>query len=204
MKILHLDSSILGEYSFSRSISAQVMEQLNAAYPDAEVTYRDLAADPLPHISGELMGAIQGMIPDPRPEIKEEMALADALIDEFLSADIVVIGVALYNLTVSTQLKTWLDRVLRAGKTFRYNEQGVREGLVGDTRVILCISRGGDYSVGSPGAEIEHCESLLRHIFHFIGVERLDVITADGGAMGPELLAKAQAHVAQQLEAFEA
>lgn len=203
MKILHLDNSILGELSISRSISAQVVEKLKATHGDAQVTYRDLVADPLPHITGELAAAMRGLIPEPRPEVQEQLVLADTLVDEFLSADIAVIGAALYNLTVSTHLKAWMDRVLRAGKTFRYNESGEPVGLAGDARVILCISRGGVYAPGTPGAAIEHCESYLRDVLNFMGVKRLDVIAADGSAIGPEFAERAKVHVAKAISLLD-
>ncbi|HEY4028841.1 MAG TPA: NAD(P)H-dependent oxidoreductase [Caulobacteraceae bacterium] len=166
MKLLHLDSSILGENSVSRSVSAAVAAQLKAAHPGLEETYRDLVAAPLPHLTLE--------------------ALADPThVDEFLAADVVVIGAAMYNFALPTQLKAWIDRILIAGKTFRYTEAGP-EGLAGGKRVIVALARGGNYGSGSPAAAMEHAETYLRGVFGFIGVTDLEFIIAEGIALGPD------------------
>ena len=106
------------------------------------------------------------------------------MLQEFLAADIVVIGVALYNFTVSTQLKAWVDRILVAGRTFRYTEKGA-EGLAGGKRVILAVARGGVYAPGAPHAAFEHAESYMRTVLGFIGIFNPEVIVAEGLAIGP-------------------
>ena len=165
MTILHIDSSINGERSASRAISAKIVEQLKSALWGEEVVYRDLAANPLPHLTLD--------------------AFADtAVLDEFLAADTIVIGAPMYNFTLPTQLKAWIDRLLIAGKTFRYTETGP-EGLVKGKRVIVALARGGFYDDGSPAASLEHLESYLRGVFNFIGVEP-EFVAADGLAVSPE------------------
>lgn len=203
MKILHIDSSILGESSLSRQISAQVVGKLTSANSDTQITYRDLVAEELPHMSGELIGALRSPPDDPSPEVAAGMDMADTLIEELMAADVVVVGAGLYNLTVPTQLKAWIDRVVLAGRTFRYDADGNQVGLAKGKRVILCISRGGFYHEGSPGEEIEHCESLLRALFGFIGVTQIEAVTADGSAIGPEYREKALASVEEQVAALE-
>jgi FMN-dependent NADH-azoreductase len=159
---LHIDSSITGEKSASRAISRSIVERVSA---DGRVVARDLVADPLPHLTLD--------------------AYADsAVLDEFLAADTVVIGAPMYNFTLSTQLKAWLDRILVAGQTFRYTEQGP-EGLAGGKRVIIALARGGFYDAGSPAAALEHLESYLRGVFNFIGIEP-EFVAADGLNIGPE------------------
>ena len=148
MTILHLDSSITGEASVSRQLSAAIVDQLTARDPDAGVVRRDLVASPLSHLT--LGGSGD----------------ADVL-DEFLAADTVVIGAPRYNFSVASQLKAWIDRIAVAGKTFRYTERGP-EGLAGGKRVIVAISRGGFYT---PDHAFEHVESYLTAMFNFIGVE---------------------------------
>ena len=112
-------------------------------------------------------------------------AFADSsVLDEFLAADTVVIGAPMYNFTLPTQLKAWLDRILIAGKTFRYTESGP-EGLATGKRVVIALARGGMYDAGSPAAALEHLESYLRGVFNFIGVEP-EFVAADGLAIGPE------------------
>ncbi|HET7817548.1 MAG TPA: FMN-dependent NADH-azoreductase [Sphingomicrobium sp.] len=165
MTIVHIDSSISGGNSASRAISARIVEQLKSARPGRQVVYRDLAADPLPHLTLD--------------------AFADSsVLDEFLAADTVVIGAPMYNFTVPSQLKAWIDRILVAGRTFRYAETGP-EGLAGGRRVIVALARGGSYDQGSPAASLEHLETYLRGVFGFIGIEP-EFVAADGLNFGPE------------------
>ena len=170
MKLLHLDSSILGARSVSRTISAAIVERLVAEHPGLEVSYRDLAAHPLDH-------ATLGTLTD---------AEGTAVLEEFLAADIVVIGAGFYNFTVPTQLKAWIDRILIVGRTFRYNEQGRPEGLAGPKRIIVALARGSVYGEGSPIAQFEHAETLLRTAFGFIGIRDVEFIIAEGVSKGDE------------------
>jgi len=179
MNLLHLDSSILGANSASRALSAAAVARLTAANPGLKVTYRDLAAEPITHVSGEIVAAMGGGGGEHDAPLSHDLAVGAAVLEEFLAADIVVIGVALYNFTISTQLKAWVDRIIIAGKTFSYGEKGA-VGLAGDKRVILTIARGGFYGPGSPVASLEHAESLLRGVFTFLGVTNLEVIVAEG------------------------
>jgi FMN-dependent NADH-azoreductase len=166
MKLLHLDSSILGENSVSRVVSAAIVGQLRKQHPDLDVAYRDLVAQPLDHLT----------LP----------ALADAAyVDEFMASDIVVIGAGMYNFTLPSQLKAWIDRVLIAGKTFRYGPNGA-EGLAAGKRVIIALARGGLYGEGSAAAALEHAETYLKTVFAFVGVTDVEFIIAEGIALGAE------------------
>lgn len=185
MNLLHLDSSILGANSVSRALSAAVVARLRETHPGLTQTYRDLAAHPVPHLSGAYLAAAQSTEGAHEPALQADLALGSAVMEEFLAADIVVIGVGLYNFTVPTQLKAWIDRIAVAGKTFRYTEKGP-EGLVGGKRVILAIARGGLYGPGMPAAPLEHGETYLRAVFGFLGVFTPEVIVAEGVAMGPD------------------
>ena len=195
MKVLHVNSSILGDHSVSRQLSAAIVAKLRQATPDLEVTYRDLAAEPVPHLSGSVLGAQQPAAGHPSPEVQHDLALGAKILDEFLAADVVVIGAPMYNFTIASQLKAWIDRFLVAGKTFRYTENGV-EGLAGGKRVVIASSRGGIYSQGAPAAAAEHQETYLRAVFAFIGVPDIEIVRAEGVAIGPE--PKAQALSAAQ------
>src|SRR6267154_1900909 len=143
MRLLHIDSSILGEASASRELSAAIVKAVTSAVPGVEITRRDLDADPIPHLDSRSLAAV-------RPEIAGNAAApaADeksaAALDEFLAADIVVIGAPMYNFTIPSQLKAWLDHIVIAGKTFSYSEAGVK-GLAGGKKVIIVSSRGGLY-----------------------------------------------------------
>jgi FMN-dependent NADH-azoreductase len=163
--ILHIDSSISGEQSASRAISRSILNQLTSERGGNHIVYRDLAADPIPHLTLE--------------------AFADtSVLDEFLAADTIVVGAPMYNFTLPSQLKAWLDRILVVGRTFRYTAEGP-EGLATGKRVVVALARGGFYDLNSPAASLEHLESYLRGVFNFIGVEP-EFVAADGLAIGPE------------------
>lgn len=177
MTILHLDASINGENSASRAISRSIVEQLKTGHWGEEVVYRDLAANPLPHLTLD--------------------AFADtSVLDEFFAADTIVIGAPMYNFSLPTQLKAWIDRIMVAGKTFQYTANGP-EGLAKGKRVIIALARGGFYNETSPAASLEHLETYLRGVFNFIGIEP-EFVAADGLAVSPEQretsLAEAQGH----------
>jgi FMN-dependent NADH-azoreductase len=204
MKLLHLDASILGPNSASRALSAAAVARLAAADPGLTVTYRDLAADPLPHLSGAYLFAMMGGEGAQATEpLARDLAQGEAALEEFLAADIVVIGSPVYNFTVPSQLKAWIDRICIAGRTFRYSEKGP-EGLAGDKRVILTVSRGGLYGPGSPAAAFEHGETYLRGVFAFLGVTDLEVIVAEGLRVSEEQRAAATAAALAQIDELRA
>ena len=165
MTTLHIDSSINGENSASREVSGSIVKQLKGALWGEEVVYRDLAANPLPHLTLD--------------------AFADtSVLEEFQAADVIVIGAPMYNFTVPSQLKAWIDRIVIAGATFRYTENGP-EGLAKGKRVIIAIARGGIYSAGSPVASFEHVETYLTGVFNMIGIEP-EFVVAEGVNLSPE------------------
>ncbi|SFO33972.1 FMN-dependent NADH-azoreductase [Sphingomonas sp. OK281] len=168
MKLLHLDSSIMGNGSASRAISAAVVEHLRETNPILEVTYRDLAAEPIPHMTLDAFLAL-----DKGEDVQQ-----------FLDADIVVIGAGFYNFSIPSQLKAWVDRIAVKDKTFAYGENGP-VGLAVGKRVIVALARGNVYGEGSPYAGYEHAETLLRSIFGFVGAD-VEVIVAEGLGRGDE------------------
>jgi FMN-dependent NADH-azoreductase len=167
MKLLHIDSSITGDQSVSRQLTARIAEGLRQIGP-ATTTYRDLAKEPLPHFTFT-------------PEAKAAHA---ASLEEFLDADVIVIGAPMYNFAIPSQLKAWIDSIAVAGKTFRYTENGP-EGLAGGKRVIVASSRGGAYSDGAM-ATFDFQETYLRTVFRFIGITDVEFVRAEGIARGPE------------------
>jgi FMN-dependent NADH-azoreductase len=201
-KLLHIDSSVLGPHSVSRQLSAAIVERLRQSTPGLEITYRDLTATPLPHLSGAHLAVAQGAN-NPDPSLQQEMAASQAALAEFLDADTVVLGAPMYNFTIPSQLKAWIDRILVAGQTFKYGAQGP-EGLAGSKRVIVAISRGGFYGAGTPMAALEHLESYLRSVFGFIGITQLEFITADGIQLGPDHREKALASALDAVTALRA
>jgi FMN-dependent NADH-azoreductase len=190
MKLLHIDSSVLGPHSVSRQVSSAVVERLRQANPSLELVYRDLTQTPLAHLTGSHLAAAQGA-PVPA-ELASDVAASGAVLDEFLAADIVVLGAPMYNFTIPSQLKAWIDRIIVAGKTFKYDANGP-QGLAGAKRMIVAISRGGYYGAGTPSASLEHLETYLRGVFGFIGITDPEFIVADGIQVGPEHREKALA-----------
>ncbi len=180
MTILHIDSSITGDNSVSRQLTKATVDQLLKGRPDAKVSHRDLVTAPLGHLTlGE--------------------ASDDAIVEEFLAADTIVIGAPMYNFTIPSQLKAWIDRIAVNGKTFRYTADGP-EGLAGGKRVIVAVSRGGFYA---PDHAFEHVESYLKALFNFVGIEP-EFIRADGVNIGPDQRAASIAGALGEVEALAA
>jgi len=183
MKVLHIDSSILGEGSATRALTRGIVARLKSEHPDAEVTYLDLAAEDLPHLSQSALA---------RSDESEAARNARAL-DEFLAADVLVIGAPIYNFSIPSQLKAWIDRIVIAGKTFRYTANGP-EGLASGREVIVAMARGGVIGAERHG---EFGESYLKFIFGFLGITNVRFVHAQGLAISPE-------HRAESLKAAHA
>lgn len=162
MNILHLDSSITGDQSVSRQLTSRIVESLRQSAPAATIAHRDLAKNPLPHLAFTADAA----------------AAHAASLDEFLEADVLVVGAPMYNFGIPSQLKAWIDSIAVAGKTFRYTENGP-EGLAGGKRVIVASSRGGAYSDG-PMSDFDFQEAYLRTVFRFIGIDDVEFVRAEG------------------------
>jgi len=178
MKLLHVDASILGESSVSRQLSAAIVARLRQAHPDLAVTYYDLGAEPIGHLTGAHLAAAQGLFAE-NPSLQQDMARGQQALEDFLGADIVVVGAPMYNFSVSSQLKAWIDRLAVAGKTFRYTEKGP-QGLAGGKKVIVASSRGGFYGPDTPAAALDHQETYLRGIFGFFGITDIAFVRAEG------------------------
>ena len=183
MKILHVDSSILFGDSVSRRLTAEIVAALTAKAPQATVSRLDLAAEPVDHLTAAHLGAAQGA---PVPAgLEADVAAGRKALGAFMEADVVVIGAPMYNFSVPSQLKAWVDRLAVAGVTFRYSEKGP-EGLCAGKKVIVASSRGGVFSAGSPIAALDHQESYLTAFFGFLGITDVTFVRAEGVAMGPE------------------
>lgn len=168
MKLLQIDSSALGDQSASRELTAAIVADWRRRVPGLEVIRRDFDADPLPHLSSRSLAKA-----DPA-----ESAVADAVMAEFLAADVVVIGAPMYNFAIPSTLKAWIDRIAVAGVTFRYTAEGP-EGLAKGKRVVIASTRGGMYS-GSP---LDFQEPYLRALFGFLGTAPVEFVRAEGLAM---------------------
>jgi FMN-dependent NADH-azoreductase len=204
MKLLHIDSSISGAQSVSRQLTASIVNRLKGTIPGIEVKYRDLAASPLPQHSQALQALKIQSLPEAgvlsavsiqsalqtesfsqANSLKADLAHMVQALEEFLDADIVVIGTPMYNFAIPSQLKSWIDCLAAPGRTFNYTATGV-DGLCGSKRIIVASARGGMYSAPSPMAAMEHQESHLSSFFSFIGVPNLEFIRAEGLSMGPD------------------
>jgi FMN-dependent NADH-azoreductase len=184
MNLLHIDSSALGAHSVSRELSAAIVDAWKRSHPRIRITYRDLAANPLPHWAPAADAA------DPAVRGGSEA------LDEFLAADVVVIGAPMYNFGIPSTLKAWIDRIAIAGKTFRYTAQGP-EGLARGKKIIIASSRGGFYSSGA-GVAADFQETYLRQVFGFFGIDEIEIVRAEGVNISAEHKAQAiaSAHAA--------
>jgi FMN-dependent NADH-azoreductase len=189
--ILYLTSSPRGGASHSSRVAARVLEELRRVHPQAGVVVRDLAKDPVAHIDEDFVTGI--FVPADRlnADQRGRLARSDALIDELLAADIVVIAVAMINFGIPSTLKAWIDHVTRTGRTFQYGESGPR-GLVTGKRVILIEAKGGIYSEG-PRRELDHVTPYLLQLLAFLGMTDVKVIGIEGTSLGPEAAEQAVA-----------
>ena len=184
MKLLHIDSSALGTFSVTRELTAAAVAQYRERNPGVAVSYRDLAADPLPHWT-----PIGGDPSALTPELRAQAAHNEEILQEFLAADVIIIGAPMYNFGVPSTLKAWIDRVAVAGRTFRYTANGP-EGLAGKKQVLIASARGGFYA-GTPNAVADFQESYLRQTLGFLGLTDIEFVRAEGVGMGPEQRAAA-------------
>jgi FMN-dependent NADH-azoreductase len=183
MKLLHIDSSVLDAQSVSRQLTAEVVAEWRRVHPDTTVDYLDLAVDAPSHFDIHSLGAKTGAQAQPTERQAYENEVSERLVSQFLAADVVVVGAPLYNFSVPTQLKAWLDRLAQKGRTFTYTDKGP-VGLAGDKTVIVVSTRGGMYSTSEGGRAAEHQESYLKVMFGFFGITDVRIVRAEGLAMG--------------------
>lgn len=190
MRLLHIDSSALGANSVSRQLTQRTVDQYRASHPGLVVDYLDLAKEAPSHLSMDSLGFRTG--PDAQcltETQRRENAISEKLVSQFLAADVVVVGAPMYNFSIPSQLKAWIDRVAQVGRTFKYTETGP-QGLAGGKTVIVASSRGGVYSTNPALAGLDHQESYLKTVFGFFGITDLRFVRAEGIALGDA--AKAQ------------
>jgi FMN-dependent NADH-azoreductase len=177
--------------SVSRDLSETFVKDYTAAHPDATVTERDLVASPVPHLGVDLLGGFFGKPEELTEAQKTALALSDTLVGEIEAASLIVIGVPMYNFSIPSALKAWIDHVVRAGRTFHYTAEGPK-GLVTGKKAVLFLASGGVYSDG-PYKPYDFQETYLRAILGFIGITDVTVVRAEGLALGPESASKAVA-----------
>ena len=205
-KLLHIDASILGSNSVSRQLTAQIVDSWKAANPGTQVSYLDLAVDTPSHLSAESLGfrmpagSDLSQLSDVQ---KRENAVSEALVSQLLAADVVVVGAPMYNFSIPSQLKAWIDRVAQVNRTFKYTDKGP-VGLASGKTVIVASTRGGAYSTSDAGNAMEHQESFLKTVFGFLGITDVRIVRAEGLSMGEAAKTAALAAAALDIKTHQA
>lgn len=198
MNLLHIDSSPLAGNSVSRQLTERTVAQWSATHPGTVVEYLDLAVDAPSHLNMDSLGFRLGAKAEGLSDLqRRENAISEKLVSQFLAADVVVVGAPMYNFSVPSQLKAWIDRVAQAGRTFTYTDKGPK-GLAGGKTVIVASTRGGVYSTNPALAGLDHQESYLKAVFGFLGITDVRFVRAEGMALGDA--AKAVAMAAADVE----
>jgi FMN-dependent NADH-azoreductase len=195
MNILQINSSARSEGSQSTRLANKIVERVRAANPGATLTVRDLLRTPHPVLDEAALQALFTPADQRTPEHSARVALDDALIGEVQAADVIVLGVPMYNFGVSAQLKNWIDAITRAQVTFRYTANGP-EGLLKGKKVYVALTRGGLYRNTPADTQVPY----LKTIFTFLGLTDVQFVYAEGLAMGPEAEQKALASAHEQIE----
>jgi FMN-dependent NADH-azoreductase len=182
--LLHINSSVRTNGSVSRQLTAEFIDKWQTARPEFRIVERDLASQPVPHISEQTIGAYFTPPEGRSAEQAEAVKLSDELVAELMAADVIVIGAPMYNFSVSSSLKAWIDHIARAGVTFKYTETGPA-GLLGGKKVFVFTSRGGVYSEG-PAKPMDFHETYLRGVLGFVGLNDVTFVHTEGLSLGEE------------------
>lgn len=172
MNVLHIDSSALGDNSVTRELTAAIVADLQQSTPNLNVSHRDLDKDAIPHLTGASLAKVDAA----------EAAAAEATLQQFLDADVVVIGAPMYNFSIPSTLKAWIDRILVAGRTFKYSETGPK-GLVSGKKIVIASGRGSLFGENNPA---DFQEKYLKQVFSFIGLDDVQFVRAEGVGYSPQ------------------
>ncbi|MYN43283.1 FMN-dependent NADH-azoreductase [Duganella sp. FT109W] len=200
--ILHIDSSVRSTGSLTRQLGGEYIAKLKAANPAATVVTRDIVSQPLPHLTEQLIGAYFTPAEQRNAEQAHAIKTSDALVDELLAADTIVIGAPMYNFSITSGLKAWIDHIARVGRTFQYGANGP-QGLVTGKKVVVFVASGGVYSEG-PAAAYDHVTTYLRSTLGFLGMTDVTFVVAEGVSMGEEAVTNAIAKGRAQIDAIAA
>ncbi|MFK0088829.1 FMN-dependent NADH-azoreductase [Pseudomonas sp. NPDC090755] len=195
-RVLVIESSARQQDSISRQLTRDFVSQWQAAHPADVITQRDLAVNPVPHLDANLLGGWMKPAEQRSDEELKALARSNELTDEVLAADVLVLAAPMYNFTIPSTLKAWLDHVLRAGVTFKYTETGP-QGLLTGKRAYILTARGGIHA----GATSDHQEPYLRQVMAFIGIHDVTFIHAEGLNMGGDFHEKGLNQAKAQLAA---
>jgi FMN-dependent NADH-azoreductase len=201
MNILHIDASPQGSASISRQLTAAVVERLTQTEPAATVIHRDLIETPISHLSGELLQVLRpapGSAPPSGAAVRAEADQTETLLTEFLGADVIVIGAPMFNFSIPSQLKAWIDRIAQAGRTFSYTAEGP-VGLAVGKKAIIVSTRGGFYAGTAYETAMDHQEAYLRTVLNFLGIKDVTCVRAEGVAVSAEKKQEALASATRQI-----
>ncbi len=195
--VLHIDSSPMGDRSVTKKLSKKLVTELVIS-KGAQLISHDFGTHPLPHLSGEVLAAIFTPLDQQTEAQKELVKTSDTMVDELLAADVIVVGAPMWNFSVPSALKAWIDHISRAGKTFKYTESGPKGLVSSDKKVIVVSSRGGIYTEG-PAQAFDFQEAYLKAVFGFLGITDVSFVRAEGVSMGPDAVSKALQAADQQI-----
>jgi FMN-dependent NADH-azoreductase len=200
--VLYINSSVRSTGSLSRQLTAEFIAKWQANHPGDRIVERDLAANPVPHLTEEMLGAFF-TAPDQRtPAQAQTVQVSDELVDELLAADVIVIGAPMYNFSVPSGLKAYIDHIARAGRTFKYTEKGP-VGLVEGKKVYVFTTSGGVYTEG-PAAAYDFLATYLRAVLGFLGITDIQFVRAEGVALGEQAVADTLAKSRQSIDTLTA
>ena len=196
--LLNIQSSPNVISSASRAVSKTFVDKYVAFHPDTKVVDLDLVLDPPSHFGPNHLRAFFMPAEEHEPENKDALKASDGYVDQLIEADVLVLGTPMHNFGVSSTMKSWIDNILRAGRTFQYTEMGP-VGLLSDKKVVIVVGSGGIYSEG-PMTGFEHCGNYLRDILSIIGLTDVTILRAEGQALGPEAAEKGMADATAEAE----
>jgi FMN-dependent NADH-azoreductase len=197
--LLHIDSSARTEQSISRKLSAEFVARWREVHTSTQLIYRDLGKSAIPIVTDEWITAVYTPVEQRTRHQNDVLAVSDKLLDELFAADVIVLGVPMYNFNIPANLKAYIDQIVRTGKTFTY-ASGRLEGLAKGKKLFVIQSRGSDFSAGTPMEALNHQTPYLKTIFNFIGISDITFIEANGqsvSSIAPEKLASAQSQIQQ-------
>lgn len=183
--ILHIDSSPRGERSFSRKLSYEFITAWKNAHPEDTLTYRDLGKNPVPHVNEGWIAAAFTPLQARTPELDAAIKLSDDLVDEFLAADRYVFGIPMYNFSVPSTFKAYIDQIIRVNRTYATTDQGY-EGLVHGKKMLVVTASGGSYRSGTPAEQYDYLKPFLQAVFGLVGITNITFVQADNLSSGDD------------------
>jgi FMN-dependent NADH-azoreductase len=197
--LLQINASIHADHGQSSQLATRFVQAFSRSHPDSRIVLRDLASDTVPHLSAERFAAFLSKPEERTAAQSDVLAYSDTLIAELKQADVIVLGVPMYNFGVPSQLKAYFDHIARAGETFRYSANGP-VGLLKGKKAYIFAARGGLYA----GTALDTQTNYVRDFLRFVGIEDIEFVYAEGLAISPESKASGLAKAAAQLERLAA